>query len=115
VNKDIAYLKHAEDAAAKIQSYMPETLQAFEANEPMQHAIMRLYTILGQAIKNLSAEFREQNGAVLWKDFTGFRDVIVHQYFSIDLNIVWRVTQEELPSVHRELLRLIAVHSPEQP
>jgi uncharacterized protein with HEPN domain len=94
---------------------MPETFEAFEANEPMQHAIMRLYTILGQAIKNLSTEFREQNGVVLWKDFTGFRDVIVHQYFSIDLNIVWRVTQEELPTVHQELLRLIAMYPPAQP
>lgn len=109
MNKDIGYLKHAEEAARKIlETYIPKSKEQFIAEEWRQLAVLRLYTVMGQAIKNLSVELRQQHPTILWKEFTGFRDILVHQYFSVDLNIVWKVSTEELPRVHAELKRLLS-------
>ena len=107
MKQDLVFLKHAEEAARKILTFAPESLAALHADEKTQFAIVRLYTVLGEAIKKLSPSLREQYPAIPWKGFTGFRDVLIHQYFNIDLKILWDVTSQQLPTFHTELEKLI--------
>ena len=69
-----------------------------------QSAILYQITIMGEATKRLSREFRAAHPEIPWDDVAGMRDVIAHQYDPIDLDIVWQVIGRNIP----ELLSLIA-------
>lgn len=64
-----------------------------------QDAILRRITIIGEATKRLSKEFREQHPTIPWKEIAGMRDVITHDYDEVDLDEVWTVINENLPQL----------------
>lgn len=72
-----------------------------------QDAILRQLTIHGEAAKRVSAEFRIEHPQVPWTKIAGFRDIVVHDYFRVDLYEVWRIVQEELPALINLLLPLV--------
>lgn len=69
------------------------------ANIEKQDAILRRITIIGEATKRLSKEFREQHPTIPWKEIAGMRDVITHGYDEVDLDEVWTVISENLPQL----------------
>jgi len=75
-----------------------------------QSAILYQISIMGEATKRLSREFREQHLEVPWDDVAGMRDIIAHQYDRVDLDIVWQVIQRNIP----ELLHMITPLLPVQ-
>ena len=70
-----------------------------------QSAILYQIQIVGEATKRLSREFREQHPELPWDDMAGMRDIIVHQYDRLDLDLIWRTIQENIP----EMLEAFAV------
>jgi uncharacterized protein with HEPN domain len=64
-----------------------------------QDAILRQLTIVGEAAKCVSVEFRIHHPGVHWRQVAGFRDVVVHDYSRVDLEEVWRIVQEDLPAL----------------
>lgn len=75
------------------------TLDALTTNMEKQDAILRRITIIGEATKKLSKQFRQQHSIIPWKDIAGMRDVITHDYNEVDLNEVWTVITENLPEL----------------
>ena len=71
----------------------------FRRNDLHQDAIVRQLIIIGEAAKRVSAEFHISHPGVLWRQVAGFRDVVVHDYFRVDLQEVWRIVQENLPAL----------------
>lgn len=69
------------------------------ANIEKQDAILRRITIIGEATKRLSKEFRGQHPTIPWKEIAGMRDVITHDYDEVDLDEVWTVINENLPQL----------------
>jgi uncharacterized protein with HEPN domain len=80
-----------------------------EADDMRLYAILHLIQIVGEATKRLSSEFRQQHPEIPWSQAAGMRDIIVHQYDRIDLDIVWTVAHQSIP----ELLAMIAPLLPE--
>ncbi|MBW4695063.1 MAG: DUF86 domain-containing protein [Lyngbya sp. HA4199-MV5] len=76
---------------------------ALETNDEKVSAILYRITIIGEATKRLLLEIRQQHPEIPWRDIAGMRDVIVHEYDQIDLDVVWDVVQKKLP----ELLTLL--------
>ena len=72
-------------------------------------AIVRSLEVIGEAVKKLPAELRTKYPQVEWSDIAGMRDVLIHHYFGIDYDIVWGVLQREIPDLHHELQRIIAL------
>lgn len=72
-----------------------------------QSAILYQISIMGEAKKRLSREFREQHPEVPWDDLAGMRDVIAHQYDRIDLEIIWKVIQQNIPELLEILIPLL--------
>lgn len=58
---------------------------------------------IGEAAKNIPQDFKEENDEVEWEDVAGFRDVLVHQYFRADEEIVWDIVKNELSFLKRAL------------
>jgi uncharacterized protein with HEPN domain len=75
-----------------------------------QSAILYQMTIVGEATKRLSREYREQHPEIPWNQMAGMRDIISHQYDRLDLDVVWEVIQQDLP----ELLAVITPLLPQE-
>jgi uncharacterized protein with HEPN domain len=71
--------------------------EQFQASDLHQDAILRQLTIVGEAAKRVSVEYRASHPEVPWRLVAGFRDVIVHEYSRVDVQEVWRIISEDLP------------------
>lgn len=69
---------------------------------------MRRITIIGEATKRLSKDFREQHSTIPWKEIAGMRDVITHDYNEVDLDEVWTAINENLPQLLDYIEPLVA-------
>ncbi len=72
----------------------------------MKHAVTRGLEIIGEAVKNLPREFREKYSEIPWEKIAGLRDILIHQYFGVDYEIVWKIASEELKPL-KEKIELI--------
>lgn len=79
----------------------------FMADNLRQDAILRQLTILGEASKRISEALRTARPDIPWKKVAGFRDVVVHDYFGVNLKEVWRIIQDDLPHLVRLLEPLV--------
>lgn len=79
-----------------------------------QDAVLRQVTIIGEAAKRVSEVFRSGHPQVPWRKIAGFRDVVVHDYFRVNLEEVWRIVREELPPLI-DLLRPLVPREDEEP
>ncbi|MEO1392440.1 MAG: HepT-like ribonuclease domain-containing protein [Cyanobacteria bacterium J06634_5] len=73
--------------------------EQFEENVEKQDTILRRITIIGEATKRLTTEFRAEHQEIPWKEIAGMRDILSHDYDEVDLEEVWSVIQNNLPSL----------------
>jgi len=73
--------------------------EEFEAQRPLQHSVIRCIEIIGEAASRLSKEFRTAHPDVPWQYVIGMRNRIIHAYFDIDLDLVWKTASQELPAL----------------
>ncbi len=83
--------------------------EQLESDLMRQSAILYQITIMGEATKRLSREFRAQHTEVPWDDIAGMRDIIAHQYDRLDMNIVWQVIQRNIPELLSMIVPLLPV------
>jgi uncharacterized protein with HEPN domain len=91
------YLRHIADALARIAEYIPNDRQTFFDDTQCQDAVMRNLAVIGEAVKKLPLSTRSQHPEVHWKDIAGMRDVLIHDYVSVDIALVWATIQRDLP------------------
>lgn len=72
----------------------------------LQDAVIRRIEIMGEAVKNTAEDFKEKYPDVPWQDIAGTRDKLIHGYFGIDLELIWEVTQSNIPELKREISRI---------
>lgn len=75
----------------------------FILNKDIIDAIIRRLEVIGEAAKNLPDSFRDKYPKVPWKDISWFRDVLIHGYFGINLDRIWKVIKEDLPELKKEI------------
>ena len=76
------------------------------SNRLKQSAIIREIEIIGEATKNIPENFRKIYPNVEWKKIAGLRDIIIHAYFEIDLDIVWKVIKKDFPELKIKILKI---------
>jgi len=80
---------------------------AFIANFIIQDAVVRQLEIIGEATKRVSDNFRGKYPDIPWSDMAGMRDVLIHDYIDVDLDIVWKTASESIPELKNLLQGLI--------
>ncbi len=107
MKEDKTYLEHILDAIAKVEQYTADGRDAFMADDKTQDAVVRNLEIIGEATKRLSEELRYKHSEIPWKQAAGLRDVLSHDYMSIDLTIVWNVIDSRLPALREAVRELL--------
>lgn len=100
---DSVYLAHMRDAVAKIERFAAGMEEAeFRADEKTQSAVIMQLALIGELAKRVSAETRATI-ALPWKEIAGFRDNAIHDYFDVDLAIVWNTITSDIPELKKAL------------
>ncbi|NER34507.1 MAG: DUF86 domain-containing protein [Oscillatoria sp. SIO1A7] len=106
--RDLESLIDIEQAAQRIVRFASGVdRNALIANDEKVSAILYQITIIGEATKRLSMQFREQHPEIPWRNLAGMRDVIVHEYDEVDFDIVWDVIQREIPQLILQIEPLV--------
>ena len=104
---DEIYLLHIQDAVHRILSYTTEGEHAFMSDSKTQDAVIRNIEIIGEATKKLSDEFKNKHVDVPWKQMAGIRNILIHHYFGVKLELVWQVVVRDLPALMYKLSTII--------
>lgn len=95
---DIAFIEHILLCIDKIQEYTKNlTAQDFNNSELIQDAVIRNIEIIGEATKKISKDLKSQYLEIPWKEMSGMRDKLIHDYFGVDVDVVWKTVNEDIP------------------
>lgn len=96
------------EAGRRIREYTRGlTYDQFQKDHKTQDAVIRNLEIIGEATKNIPADFRAEHSSIPWKSMAGTRDRLIHDYFGINLDIVWDIIEVDLPGVIEEIDKIV--------
>lgn len=102
------YLEDILAAIRKAATYTSGLTQAeFLQDDKTFDAVVRNLEVIGEAAKHLPAETRSNSSDIDWKKIAGLRDILIHEYFGIDGEIVWDIVQHKLPALETAVTRML--------
>ena len=110
MKKPEIFLQHIFESICDIERYTKGlSASDFHLNTQVQDAVIRKLEITGEAVKNIPKFFKNKQSKIPWQKIAGTRDILIHEYFGVDLNLVWIVVKKELPKLKKEIVKLIAI------
>jgi len=101
------YIEDILDSISKIEEYIKAIdEQKFFSNTQIQDSVIRRLEIIGEAVKNIPNDFRNKYPQIPWKRIAGLRDVLIHEYFGVNLRRTWKVIKEDIPNLEHQLLKV---------
>lgn len=101
------YLVQMLEAAERIEHYTQTGHTEFLKSQLLQDAVIRNFQIIGEAAKRVPEAFRRANPTIPWRSMTAFRDVLTHDYASVEVSRVWLVIQKDLPLLKAALRAIL--------
>jgi len=106
----IVFIEDILQSISNIESYTKNlSFEEFDDNQMIIDAVIRNIEIIGEAARNVPQEVKERFEKIPWKKMIGLRNLTIHEYFGIDLSIIWHVFKKELPSMEPLLKKVLEV------
>ena len=97
------YLIHIRDCLTRIKTYTQGGRNVFFEEIIIQDAVLRNLEVMCESIKNLPTEWKQSEPDILWEKISGFRNRLAHEYLGIDLEVVWDIVENSLPSLDKAI------------
>lgn len=105
---DRVRLQHMLDAANEALGFIQgKTRSDLDKDRMLVLSLVKELEIIGEAASKVSGEIRSQNSAIPWQDIGGMRNRLIHAYFDINLDVVWKTVTRDLPSLKAELEKIL--------
>ena len=96
---DRLYLEHILEAGEKVLAYCEGGRDSFFSDSMIQDAVIRNFEIIGEASRRLSDDVKLDAPRIPWRDVGAFRNVLIHNYMGVDLEEVWNIITDHLPTL----------------
>ena len=106
----VDHLRDILDYAEKAERFLSgiRSVEALRDDERTLLAVIRALEVIGEAAKRVPQDLRKQHPQAPWRGMTGMRDKVIHGYFGVDVEVVWRTVREDLPLLRRVISDLLA-------
>ncbi len=105
--RDGLFLDHILVAIADIEDFTARGKAHFLVDRKTQSAVVRQLEIIDEAVKNLSATLTAREATVPWRAIARTRDRLIHAYFSVNLDAVWSMIEQDLPALRGDVRRIV--------
>ena len=101
------YLTDLRDAIDKILGYTSSGKEDIFADSRTQDAVLRNIEVIGEAVRGITDDTRTAHPEIPWREMAGMRDRIIHDYFRVDVDVVWDVVSQDLPPLREKIAALL--------
>ncbi len=94
------YLTDILEAIERIENYLKDlSFEEFTQNKLVIDAVVRNFEIIGEATKQVPEDVKAENGQIQWRQMAGMRDKLAHEYFGVNIEILWKTAKNRLPAL----------------
>ncbi len=106
------YLEHIAEAIERARNYLQPVMdfEAFQKNLQVQDAVVRNIEIIGEAVNKINGmvpDFIQQHPELPWAQMRGMRNTAIHEYFFVDLKIIWKTVRDDFPKLKQQIDALL--------
>ena len=102
------YLYDILEAIERIRCYVSDyNFKQFQNDPKTTDAVIRNLAVMGEAVKNIPGDFRKKYSDIEWRKIAGLRDVLIHGYFIIDLEIIWDIIENKLDNLEAQIKEIL--------
>lgn len=102
------FLRHILDCIEKVERYLQNyDFEKFQNDELVTDAVVRNVEVIGEAANNLTRDFRSKTPNIKWRKIISTRNRIIHGYATVDLEIIWNITQSDLEELKTEIEKIL--------
>ncbi|MHA1626469.1 MAG: HepT-like ribonuclease domain-containing protein [Candidatus Asgardarchaeia archaeon] len=102
------YLEDVLEAINRIEEYTKSlTFEDFSENKLVVDAVVRNLEVIGEACRSLPEEIRWKHSDIEWRKIIGLRNILIHQYFGIDVELIWDVVKTKLPELKLRIEQIL--------
>ena len=101
------FIEHILECVGLLEDYLNgKTKDDFLASVQLQDSVVRRIEIIGEAVKNIPNDMKSRYPEIPWNEITGMRDILIHKYFEIDLELTWEVVNKDIPDLKGKFLQI---------
>ena len=102
------FLQHIIECIEEIEKHIKGVSEKrFMDDVKTQDAVIRRIEIIGEATKNLPFGFKKKNPQIEWREIAGMRDKLIHEYFGVNIDLVWVVIKNDIPKLKKQISELL--------